>query len=100
MFASSDGFETMSSRRNERPSVTELQLAKERTPPGIGAQRAEERVDLGPEDPRIPLRVRPLEPLECKVRLAPRRVRLGDLIGGLASKEVRGWGLRFPALPP
>jgi len=64
-------------------------------------QRAQQRVDLGPEDSRIVLRERPLEPREGGIGLAARCVRLGHLIGGLmamlAGKDLQrlvGFGFR------
>ncbi len=52
-------------------------------------QRAEKRVDLRPGKPGIPLDVRPLEPLECGIRLPARPVHLRHLVGGV-SRVLRG----------
>ena len=62
----------------------QTQLVQKRAQTWIGVQRAQQWVDLGPEDAGVPLNGRPLKPLEGKFGLASHPVRLGNLIGGLA----------------
>jgi len=61
-------------------SVRQPHLAQECVPPRIGVQRAEEWFGLHPGDSRIPLVVRPLEPLEGKIHLIARGIYCRDLV--------------------
>src|SRR5262245_34505314 len=67
-------------------SVLEPHPLQELGPPQVAMERSEARAgQQNPPEPRVPLRVRTLQPVERRVRLAARTMDFRDLEGGALS---------------